>query len=242
MQPKFLLFALLWSSCLVGQTFIQAAQNGVTASTAVTVNITTTSGNAVVVWCTQGANNTSTLTITDSASQAGWTQTSSGYASQGTSDRSAIFYKTNSAALTSVTCTWSGSLSATLGATVFELGGIAASSAEDSSVNNSQAATTTATSGSLSTTSANDILLFGVRWSGAVTSPTAGSGYTLPANATSTRTTMQYKIVSAAQSAVTTTLTWTNSVNNANAFAAFKASTATPTGFNKQRRYEQVDR
>ena len=241
MKSRFCLF-VLWSSCLAAQTFIQAAQNGVTASTAVTVNINTNSGNAVVVWCTQGANNTSTLTITDSASQTGWAQTSSGYASQGTSDRSAIFYKSNSAALTSVTCTWSGSLSATLGATVFELGGIASSGAEDSSVNSGQATTTTATSGSLSTTSARDILLFAVRWSGAVTSPTAGSGYTLPANATSTRTTMQYKIVSTTQSAVTTTLTWTNSVNDANIFAAFKAATVAPTGLSKQRRYEQVDR
>ncbi len=202
---------------------VQAAQNSVNAVAAVTVTISTSANNLLAIFTTQNINNTSTVTISDSAGQT-WTQTTSGYASQSATSRSAVWIKPSSKAVTSVTATWSGGISARVDAIVFEISGAAASSAEDSSVNNSQASGTTATSGSLTTTNANDILIFGVHISGGFTSPVAGSGYTIPTNGSSARAAMQYQIVSAPQSAVTTTLSWTGAFPNDNVFAAFKAA------------------
>lgn len=209
---------------LNGQTFVQAVSpaDG-TSVTNLTVNITTTAGNAVCVFSRSPAGSGLTATITDSAGQSGWTQTASGYSADGTTDTTAMFCHPNSAALTSVKVTWSGT-GGTIGAVAWEMNGMAASTMEDASVNNSNGSGTTATSGSLTTTNASDILVFARGASGTTSSPAAGSGFTLPSGQSSARVVMTYKIVSATQSGVTTTITWTSNRTNANIFAGFKAS------------------
>src|SRR2546428_535526 len=101
--------------------FVQAQNNEVTAATAVTVTISTTSGNLLVFFATEGNNNTLTVTITDSASQT-WTQVN-GYFSSSSTVRSSVWYKANSAAITSATATWSGSLSTRVSGMIFEVSG-----------------------------------------------------------------------------------------------------------------------
>lgn len=184
----------------------------------------TTSGNLLVIFVCQGASNSATVTISDSASQT-WTQTASGYSSTGGNHRAAIFFIPNSSSVTSVTGTWTSSVG-TVDIVLYEVSGAVTSSPEDSSVNNSQTATTTATSGSLTTNNANDILLFGSRINGSHSGVTAGSGYTMSSSAISNRGNMQYQIVSSAQSGVTTTMTWTTTEDNENVFAAFKGTAA----------------
>ncbi len=200
---------------------VGAASNQV-AGTAVTATRTTTAGNLLVVFAKGGGSSTATFTISDSTGTQSYTQTASGYSTNGT-DRSGMFYFPASASVTSVTATWSGA-SATIMIIVFEISGAASSSVEDASVNNTQASGTTATSGSLTTSNAADILIFGMGVGVSVSSITAGAGYTVPAGATTLRSGMEYKVVSSTQSGVTTTLTWLTAAINCNIFAAFKAA------------------
>ena len=209
--------------------FIQAQSATAASATAVTVNITTSAGSMLVIFTTQRQNNTSTVTMSDSSGSGTWSQTVSGYISNGTTNRSAMWVKPNSAAVTTITATWV-TLTTTIEMIVFEVSGGVVSSAEDSSVNNTENAVTTATSGSLTTTNATDILVMGTGLSGAFTSPTAGTGYTLPTNGFQTRCIMEYQIVSSTQTGVTAQMSWTNSLNDASVFAGFKgiATSAAP--------------
>ena len=127
-----------------------------------------------------------------------------------------MFYMANSAAVTSVTVHYATAGEVTKpGIMVFEIYGAASSSVADGSVNNATAAgTTTSTSGSLTTTNANDILIFATDTSGNETGWTAGVGYTIPNNSLATgasgsdvRMAMQYKVVTTTQAGTTTTMT-----------------------------------
>src|SRR5437763_15715721 len=70
---------------------------------------------------------------------------------------------------------------------VMEISGAALTGVEDASVNNhSGASATTETGGSLTTTNANDILIFAGDAAGTETSWTAGLGYAIPNNKATT--------------------------------------------------------
>jgi hypothetical protein len=111
-----------------------------------------------------------------------------------------------------------------------EISGAAISGALDGSVNGGTAAdTTTSSSGSLTTTNANDILIFATDTSGNETGWTAGTGYTILNNKVTTgasgsnvRQAMQYAVVSSTQTNATTATTYLNLNWNGNIFAAFK--------------------
>lgn len=222
--------ALAWCVPAHAQTFVQAQQNETASGNqAVTVTISTTANNFIIFACRENINNTATAAITDSAGQTGWTQTASGYKDDGTGDRMVVFFRANSAALSSVTCTWSPNPSGVVDGIVYEVSGMVSSGGEDSSVNNTQGSGTTATSGSLTTTNAKDILYFATCLNGSYSAATSGTGYTIPANGWSGRCISEYKIVAATQSAVTTTAGWTTARSNASIFAGFKgAATAAP--------------
>lgn len=203
---------------------LQCVSNTNAAGAAVTVTITTTAGNLLVICSHQGANTTSTLAMTDSSGQGGWLQTASGYATVATR-RFAMFYRPNSAALTTVTATWSGGITSTIDLIVYEVSGADLVTPEDSSVNvNGAASSTTITSAALTTANANDILFFGAQFGGVYGTLTQGAGFTLPAGSTQSRSGMQYSIVSSIQSGVTTSMTCTTTQAYDNIFAAFKAA------------------
>ena len=152
-------------------------------------------------------------------------QSASGYSVSTGARASGMWYSYLASSVTSVTCTWTGSLSALVRATVFDVIGTATSSIEDSSVNSSNASSgTTYTSGSLTTSNANDILLFGTNFSGGTV--TAGSGYTIPSGGQiaggNAHSAMQYQIVSSTQSAVTTSMTDISSTPFTGVFLALK--------------------
>ena len=100
----------------------------------------------------------------------------------------------------------------------------------DGSVNKaSGASVTTSSSGSLSTTNANDILIFATDTGSNQTGWTAGAGYAIPnnnlapgASGSNVRMAMQYAVVSSVQTNTTTSMTPANSAWNGNIFAAFK--------------------
>src|SRR5439155_18975799 len=114
------------------------------------------------------------------------------------------FAMADSAAIPSVTVryTTSGGVIKP-GIMVMEISGAASSSVADGSVNNGTAAsTTTSTSGSLTTSNANDMLILATDTSGDETGWTAGAGYTIPNNSVRTgsggsnvRMAMQYQVV-----------------------------------------------
>lgn len=188
--------------------FVQFANNqpvGGTTSTTVTPAATTTAGNLLVAIVYEDANASATLGITDTASQT-WFQVGSTITVG--NGLLAMFYMPNSAAVTTITGTCT--VSATLPVCIYEISGIATSSPLDGFATASGAATSTSlTSGTISTTNANDILIYGcgqaTTQSGAWT---AGSGYTTQTPTPNSRANLERKIVSATQSSVNTTLTW----------------------------------
>src|SRR5205823_4192077 len=111
----------------------------------------------------------------------------------------------------------------------------ASSLVADGSVNNGTAvSTTTSTSGSLTTSNGNDILIMATDTSGNETGWTAGAGYTIPNNSVTTgasgsniRMAMQYQAVASPQTNASATMTYANSNWNGNVFAAFKGSAST---------------
>jgi len=150
-----------------------------------------------------------------------------------------MFFVANSASVTSVTVHYTTSGGVIKPAImVMEISGGASSSVADGSVNSGTASsTTTSTSGSLTTTNANDILIFATDASGDETGWTAGTGYAIPnnqvtrgASGSDVRMAMQYKVVSSAQTGATTSMTYLNSNWNGNIFAAFKGGTSTGGG------------
>ena len=148
-----------------GPSFVQCQSNESTTATATTVTITTSSTHLIYVFTSEHANQTSSVVITDSASQS-WTGTQVGsYVGDpgGASFRSSVWVFPNSATLTTVTATWSGSLSTNVDATVCEVSNAPPSSAVDSSATGTASGNVTSlTSGSLTTTNANDILFYSV--------------------------------------------------------------------------------
>lgn len=226
------IFGLLCASAY-GQTFVQCVSNSNPGSNAaVTVSITVSAGHAVFVFASERTNSTSTVTISDSATQS-YTQTVSGYTSQNT--RAGLFIKANSAALTSVTSTWDAAKSDPA-LTVCDFSGMATASIEDTSVNSNTAGfATSLTSGTFTTTNANDALIYCISGDN-LTGQTfvVGAGYTIPAGgvipaAGNSEQVCQYKLVSATQASQTTSMTFANS-RTQSVFVALKAAaTAAPT-------------
>ena len=123
----------------------------------------------------------------------------------------------------------SASVPATIGSDTC-ISGAAISGVLDGSVTNaSGTSVTTSSSASLSTTNANDILIFATDAAGNETGWTAGPGYAIPnnelaigASGSNIRMAMQYAVVSSVQTNTTTSMTYPNSAWNGNIFAAFK--------------------
>jgi len=205
------------------------------------VTTTINATHAIVISAYEGVNNTSTLSISDSTGGSNTYTQIGGYVSSG-SDRYAMFYSCSlSAQFTSITATWSGGLSATIPVVVFDITGLASSGCADGNGTNPATSTQTGThttfsSGNLSTTQSTDILIFGMGSGTSLNgSVSAGSGYTLPSNGCTSnqRNCHTYKIVSATQSSVSTSDSYTSTnASQAGIFAAFStvASGGKPPG------------
>jgi phosphoesterase family protein/Big-like domain-containing protein/ASPM-SPD-2-Hydin domain-containing protein/centrosomal CEP192-like protein len=201
------------------------------AFTSFSVPITTNRGDLLVAFVRESSNGTDNFTVTDSAGQT-WALTASGYKNESDGGpRVGMLYVANSAAVTSVTVHYTTAGGAIKpGIMVMEISGAVSSAVLDSSGNNaSLAAVTTSTSSGLSTTNANDILIFATDTSGDQTGWTSGPGYAIPnnhlaigASGSNVRMAMQYAVVSSVQANATASMTYLNSNWNGNIFAAFK--------------------
>ena len=160
-----------------GISFIQAQNANQTGVSSLTVNIATAAGDAVICGVRDGDNSTDTWTMSDSAGQTDWQQVSSGYVSPNTTNRADIRYITNSAALTWVRANFSSVITYPATMVCYEVNGITPVSAEDASVN-SIASGGGLVSGPLTTSNANDILVYMEGKGSNQTSWSAGSGYT----------------------------------------------------------------
>ena len=212
-----------------GISFIQAQNANQTGVSSLTVNIATAAGDAVICGVRDGDNSTDTWTMSDSAGQTDWQQVSSGYVSPNTTNRADIRYITNSAALTWVRANFSSVITYPATMVCYEVNGITPVSAEDASVN-SIASGGGLVSGPLTTSNANDILVYMEGKGSNQTSWSAGSGYTIPANASNPRMAIQFKIVSTVQSSTVTSITPSPDTNGSSAgvFAAFLGSNSNP--------------
>jgi hypothetical protein len=190
------------------------------------VTLTTTAGSLLVQYAGEGQDASHTWTVSDTAVQS-WSQEAAGYFTFDSTQRVKADFFANSVSVTSVTTTFDSTVSATCQAVVFEIGGARLTTPEDGTgVTATAGGATSLTSAALTTTNADDILLYGCRFGATVSGVTAGSGYTIPANGSNTRIGMQYKIVSAIQSAVTTSMSWTGASSCCGLFMAFKQGVA----------------
>lgn len=214
---------------LNAQSFTQVQNNfASTSASSLSVTVTTTSGDFILVGEGNSAGQTNDSTPTDSASQ---TYTNINHATGGNANSEvSLYYVNNSAALTSVTCNWV-SPSTQRPCFVFEISGVVASSPIDANVTGGSGSGTTTTSGSLTTTNAKDILVFAGRVGANQTTWTQGSGYTIPNNNVATgnsgsniRMALQYKVVTTTQSGVTTNMTYGAGGSNENIFVAIKSA------------------
>ena len=215
-----------------GPGFKQYCQNeaigGGNASLVITCQRPTTPGSLLVLFTRLGASTTGTWSVTDPLSQT-WTPTASGYSNDASfAPRSRMDFIANSGSISTVTINFSPDANSPAGI-MLEFSGMATSSVEDSSVNSNSAgvAATSGTSGSLTTTHASDVLVFGVALAGAagVNCPfgfMVGSGWSGEPPPV-TRACVQYKIVGTTQTGVTTSMGWANSVASSSVFAGFKA-------------------
>jgi hypothetical protein len=206
-------------------TVPQAPNNNASSATAVTVNITTTAGSLIVIWTREAANTTSTVAITDSAGQSGWLQAGGYVTPAGDNGRSTMWYIENSAALTSVTATWSGNLSSLIYAVVLEVQGILPANSINGTPVNSTATSnvTSLTSGTLTTTQFYSILIYAVGTSVNVTAFTPPGGYTIPTNGSDARLAVQYKVnqLGGLPFIGTTSMSWTTGSHAGSTFASF---------------------
>lgn len=189
-----------------------------TLQPSISVAIANVAGDALVACVREGTNNLDQFTVTDDAAQT-WVKTTSGYEQVNTSGALACFLRPSSAALGSVTAnfTTSGGV-AKRSIIVLEIGGAAATGLEDVSVNSGQVSdgvTATLTSAPLSTSNANDLLVFYGGLGDDVTAWTAGAGFTIPNNqigpgnsGANVRTAIQTRVVSAIQSGTITSMSW----------------------------------
>ncbi len=202
---------------------VQAQNANQTGVSSLTVNISTTAGNAILCGVSEGDNDSDTWTISDSAGQAGWAQDSNGYVTADTTQRVDMRYITNSAALTWVRANFSSPVRYAATMVCYEVSGIAGIPAEDASVSSTSPGGGLV-SGPLTTSNANDILIYMERKGANQTGWTAGSGYTMPANAANARMAIQYAVVSTTQNNTTTSMTPIpdTSSSSVGIFAAFK--------------------
>lgn len=200
--PKLSLASIAFVQCQ------KAEDTTATLHTTWPVNITTTAGNFLIVCTREGLNNTDNFTVNDNATQGNWFQSAGGYFvdAGATSRKASAFYMPTSKALTTVTVNYTTGGGVSLVSLIAcEFSGI---SFVDADVISQSASGTTFTTGALTTTQPNDLAVVCAEFGGAVTSVVAGSGYTVPSNGSLTRIGLEYKILSATQSGVTTTMTW----------------------------------
>lgn len=212
MRPLLIVALLLISAQQASAISVVQRRNNQSVGTLTTISstqsmTTVVAGNLVVLTCYSDASASSSFSASDSNSQSYSTVTTSAV---GTGVET-MFYKENSAAITTVSC--NNTQSGTMPAVMEEISGIAISSSLDASATSSgSAASTSLASGTLSTVATNEILVYGVGKSTTEAgSWTNGSGYTIFQPNPQSRSTIQDKIVSATQSSTSTTMSWPGS-------------------------------
>ena len=205
-------------------TVVQAANNRQAASNVVTVTLTATSANnALIAFSRQGANNTNTVTMSDSSGSGTWVNLGIGYVSgDDSTNRHACWYKLNSASVTTVTCTWTAGSQPT-DMVCYEIAGASTTLGEDMSVKSFTSAATSLATNLLTTANPNTILIACCGAGADQTWGTVPSGFTFPTGGSTVRCYVAYKVVSAAQSNTTCTITDNVSASMATLFFALQA-------------------
>jgi hypothetical protein len=208
--------------------FVQAQNNIATTATAVTVNIASTANNLLVGYCAQNVNNTSTVTMSDSGGSNTWSQRGS-YVGQ-TAQRAAMFYTISGGAVTTVTCTWSGSISGRVVMIVYEFSGADMGLQDQNASTQTGTGVATLQSAPLTTTYATTVILYGIAMTTATSQDdhnTAGLATTFPTNTIAQgRMDVGCYAASATQSGATSTTSWTTSTNVSGLITAFRSASA----------------
>jgi hypothetical protein len=207
-----------------GINAVRASSNQVTGGASVSASIANNGGDALIVACRQGADQTSISSVTDTAGNS-YTLVNKSSSSGGGSREDALFVAFNvpSSANNTVSCNFASNLTSyTESIIVEEFSGL--TGAIDGSVvsSNSSGAATTLGSGNLTTTNASDLLVYEVNQWGNVTF-TAGPGYTISPGAATGRQALEYQVVKSTGT-YSASMSWSPGASADGVFAAFKGN------------------
>lgn len=209
MKPRLIMVALVvlsWATPAAAQSFVTSQRAAAAANAVTTSPLSATTTDLIVAWCFAD-NITTPCTVSDSGAHT-WTRKS--LASDGSTNQSYFFY-TYGSNITAGTPTVTASTVPTtviLNLEVIQIAGTDTSSDpyDVESVNHGTG--TTFTSGSFTTTTANQIILAGAFHVGALVCDTVGAiGGT---TATLASCTVEYRIVSAIQTGITAAMSTTD--------------------------------
>jgi hypothetical protein len=215
-------------------TFVRQSTNfSNTSVSSLSISHTSTAGNFLVatVGVESTADNTAAVSsITDTAGN-NWIKAVRGYGNAGASSRVEIWYAANAQAVTSITINLT--TPDDLVSNISEYSGVASSSPLDVAAGNTSGATSTsAATPSITTTSANDLVIASTSWATTATTTGAGAPYTSltqVANTFPKKISPAYRVLA---SAGATNAAWTLSTSaiSGNAIVAFKAQGAAGVG------------
>lgn len=200
----------------------QVTGSGATTTPVVAVP-TTTAGNALVLVIVNGTGATNPVSAVNDNGGNTWTLGAAGFQS-GSNTRIEIWYSLNTAPTTSVTVTKGSTAVCAIGIT--EWSGVALTGALDQAAGAGSATATSHTAGPVTTTSADELLIGGISFTGSATTTLNAAGFTSLTDLSNTqRGRVAYRVVS---SAGTYSINWTLSVTApaGNAMVALRAAAA----------------
>lgn len=218
---------ILCSSTVVAAqiTFVRANEHtNANGGTAVSSSMAINAGDAIIVVCRQGTNTTAISSVTDSLHN---TYNLVNQSSAG-SHEIAMYAAYNVAASTNdiISCNFSSSLTSLEEIVAQEFSGVGSADGDIISSSGSNIVKSLS-SGTITTTQSNDLLIYGATVSGSTETFTPGTGYTVPTNGQATALGMQYNIAGAA-GAYSTSMSWPTLAKANGVFAALRVAGPPP--------------
>jgi hypothetical protein len=202
---------------------VRASSNLVWRGTSVSASLANNSGDALIVACREGADQTSISSVTDTAGN-NYTLVNKSSSTGNGGSEDALFVAFNVPASTgnTVSCNFASNLNHVEGIIVEEFSGL--TGAIDGSVvsSNSSGAATSLTSGNLTTTNASDLLVYEVNQRDNVTF-TAGPSYTISPGTATGRQALEYQVVNSTGT-YSASMSWSAGASADGVFAAFKGN------------------
>ncbi len=219
----------------LGVSFTRASQNFASGGgSSISTSLANNEGDTLVVACRQGSDQTSISSVTDSAGNLYTAVNHSGSDGSGNNREAAVYWANNVKASSSntVACNFASNLTKAEAIVVEEFANVGSLDASVTSTSGSNSVTSLST-GSLTTTANDDLLIYAVTTSVTESTWTAESGYAIAPNASNSQLAVEYGVAGSPGS-YSGSLSWGSSAVANGVYLALTPSTgqapAAPTG------------